>query len=138
MSKYGEPWRIETRQNSDYDDYTVVIDAAGHEVTGAVECGGDCYDCTGYPDVMHEERIVACVNACREIDDDLLRDIDPPKLTAFVKAAGTLNPAGIPFLISEVRKVTTAMREALGTYHDPTNILPTLETALRAVECDES
>lgn len=45
-----------------------------------------------------------------------------------------LNPAGIPLLIQEVEKVVAAMRHALGTYHDPTNILPTLETALRGVK----
>ena len=134
MSQYGEPWRIEERTNSDYEKYDQIVDVDGREVTGASTCGGDCWDCSAYPSNNHERRIVACVNACREMDDDLVRDIDPPKLTAFVKAVGTLNPAGIPNLVSEVERVVAVMRANMGTYHDPTNILPTLETALMGVK----
>lgn len=63
------------------------------------------------PDEKHRQRITSCVNAL-----------------------ANLNPAGITNLVSEVERVVAVMRAELGTYHDPTNILPTLETALRGVK----
>ena len=111
MSKYGEPWQV-VEVMHEYCKEQMLADRDGGHLLDVL---GASMEYPSLAQVSHPERIVACVNA---LDG--------------------LNPAGIPFLISEVRKVTTAMRDALGTYHDPTNILPTLETALRAVEVSDA
>lgn len=112
MSEYGEPWSL--------------LDHGGSGPSyGLKDCHGDPLLAAetwfaGEPDsetiarvavVGYAERITDCVNAC----------------------AG-LNPAGIPFLVQEVQRVVDAMQAAAGTYHDPTNILPTLATALAGVK----
>ena len=123
---YGEPWFIETGTNPPQGPEVEWWVSVRNADRGLV-----IYDAwmaregEKHPaELAQWERVVAAVNACRDMDDDLVRDIDPPKLTAFVKAVGTLNPAGIHFLVSEVERVVAVMRANL----------PTLETALRGVK----
>ena len=130
MSQYGEPWVLsEQRGSGDMEPELTPHNADGNPIVDMFVG----YEESEAPRISHAHRIVACVNACRDMDDDLVRDIDPPKLTAFVKAVGTLNPAGIPKLIEAVTKILQACHEAKSHgWEDHTNFTQTLETALEA------
>ena len=75
MTHSPKPWKVEQREHSGtYDDYTAVVDAAGDEVAGV---GNENYFDGSYVDFTEEDakHIVACVNFCRELPDELMEGV---------------------------------------------------------------
>lgn len=130
MNKYGEPWSLMDQQGSgDMEPELTPHDASGNPIVDTF-IG---HDESEAPRIAHSARIVSCVNACREMDDDLVMELDPSKLTAFVKVLGTLNPAGIQELLKAVHRIVLAAQEAKDRgWEDHTNFTQTLEAALEA------
>lgn len=75
MSKHSPtPWRIEECVDTDYSEYSTIVDAAGEEVTAACLHGEGAVACGARPHMPRSdlERIVACVNFCQQFPTEFL------------------------------------------------------------------